>query len=131
MENLQVGIGGNICELCGLAFFSVNLALCLHFDMISSLVLSVWIGSENKIAIFSVKHRSHFLLPEEKAWALLWMDQWTSGSSPPFFYFSCNITNGRVGKVSWKAYNLWAKLFRKSLGSDIELLRSLGSMDWA
>ena len=61
--------------------------LCLHIVIISDLELRVSFLSAKRMAIFSVRHKSHFLPPEENANALLCMDHLTVGSRPLLFNF--------------------------------------------
>ena len=49
---------------------NVNLFMCLHLETNSSRVLSSDWGSAFMIASFSVKCRSHFLVPPVNGWAL-------------------------------------------------------------
>ena len=55
-----------------------NTPLCRHFSKISSLLLMSVPGSAFRITNFSEIHRSHFLLPLEKACAFAFMDHFIS-----------------------------------------------------
>ena len=54
--------------------FSVNLFMCLHLETNSSRALNSDSGSAFMIASFSVKHRSHFLVPPVYGCALQAID---------------------------------------------------------
>ena len=53
---------------------NVSLFMRLHLETNSSLLLSSDSGSASMIASFSVKHRSHFLVPPVYGWALQAID---------------------------------------------------------
>ena len=47
-----------------LKHFNLNLFWCRHFEKISALEFSIFPGSDFAISSFSVKQRSHFLVPQ-------------------------------------------------------------------
>ena len=46
-----------------LALFKINLLLCLHFDISSVLLFNTTFGSARAIIMFSVRYKSHLLVP--------------------------------------------------------------------
>ena len=46
-----------------LTLFKINLLLCRHFDISSVLLFNRTFGSARAIIIFSVRHKSHLLVP--------------------------------------------------------------------
>ena len=46
-----------------LTLFKINLLLCQHFDISSVLLFNRTFGSARAIIIFSVRHKSHLLVP--------------------------------------------------------------------
>ena len=65
--------GGQMYYTLFLKFFSRNLFLCLHFEIISERLLSDDEGSASKISFFSARHKLHIFAPQVRggAWAMI------------------------------------------------------------
>ena len=70
IDEFRLLIGGRGMMIFFRRFFNLYLFWWRHFDKISALEFSIFPVSESKIIIFSVKHRSHFLVPQAYGEAL-------------------------------------------------------------
>ena len=77
--------------LLGLKELRRNFLLWGHLAKISFLWLRLVFGSASRMATFSLKHKSHWRLPLENAWALALMDHSIFGFESEFLHFQIYV----------------------------------------